>query len=88
MFEKRHVFERDVLKSIFVIPRIFLELLGLWPGNKAKTWRNILFLIIVTVCFTEDIGHLLYFFHNRRNVKEIPATVISITTVFQVNTCS
>lgn len=77
---------RDVLKWVFLIPRIFLEPLGLWP-DKQKLWKQFLFVVMAMACCMEEFGHLLYLIQNRKNISKIPTTVISITTVFQVNFC-
>lgn len=86
MLPKRLSFpkKRDVLKSIFLIPRIFLEPLGLWPEQQTL-WTKILFAIMLAACCTEEFGHVFYLIQNRKKIEEIPTTLISITTVFQVN---
>lgn len=76
--------KRDALKWVFLIPGIFLEPMGLWP-EKQRTWKRVLYAIMVTACCTEEFGHLFYLIENRKKINEIPTTVISITTVFQVN---
>lgn len=76
--------QSDSLKWIFLFPKIFLQPLGLWP-EKQMLWKRILFFIITTACVTEEFGHLWYLIQNRKNINEIPTTVICTTTVFQVN---
>lgn len=73
----------NVLTWVFVFPRMFLEPLGLWPGNRT-TWKQVLFFTMAVACFVEEIGHIMYLANSWRNINEIPTTAIPITTVFQV----
>ncbi|XP_017777972.1 PREDICTED: uncharacterized protein LOC108563724 [Nicrophorus vespilloides] len=75
--------KKDVSKMAFVLPKVLLNILQLWPKEESRNTPIAFFVKLALLIFLE-LGQVIYFVMNIYDITTISSTLSTISTTFQV----